>query len=778
MKSFLLLVVCVLITCPAFSQEEAGQTVNGIVRHATTRHGLQGASVVLTGTDVNEGTVTGDDGRFALENIPPGRYRLQVSFTGFARFEDEVAVIAGRPTVVNVNLEESSFILSEVTLESGREHFEPTLESISIEKALRIPANFFDPVRMATSYPTVVAASDQANSVVVKGNSPTGVLYRLNGMDIVNPNHLSNAGTIYDKPVVSGGGTNILSAQMLDRTDFYAGAFPASYGNALGGAFDMLLRDGNPERGQYTAQASLIGLDVAAEGPFSKASRSSYLVNYRYSTIGLLSKLGVQFGDEDIGFQDLSFNVSFPFRNEGHLNVFGLGGLSKNDFEAKDLEDIEEDKDFYNIDYDAKTAAAGFSYTVPVLENGSLFLGATYSVSDQERELERGAGTPEAILTLNDDRFSHKRDLVSAHLSYSVKASDKVDLKIGTLVNYSVDDLSIDRNFNFHPGGAPLVKDINGMLYQPYAEGTAGIGNSVVVNAGLRYVHFTYNGTNQLEPRVSVNVSSGKKSAVNVTYRLVSQTQVPFLYMLDGNKNLDLTKAHHGEVAYRYHFDRSVLKTELYYQQLYDVPVSMWFSALNLTEIDNQFFYVFAPGISTLRNAGEGTNRGINVVYEKPMYGNQYVLLGGSLYESTYTDEQGLERATRFSGNYSFTGTYGREWRKKEKNRTIGINTRIIYHGGMRESSPATTSPVISAGEPYYDNSDPYNVKLDDYFRIDLRVSFRKDKPGYTRTFAVDIQNLSANENEWYHYYDYSQQKIVTKYHLGIIPVLVYRIDF
>ena len=140
---------------------------------------------------------------------------------------------------------------------------------------------------MATSYPSVVAANDQGNSIIVKGNSPNGLLWRLNGLDIVNPNHLANAGTLSDKPISNGGGVNILSAQMLDRTQFYTGGFPASFGNALSGILDMNLREGSKNKAEGTAQASLLGLDLSLETPLSKNNNASALVNYRYSTVGL-----------------------------------------------------------------------------------------------------------------------------------------------------------------------------------------------------------------------------------------------------------------------------------------------------------------------------------------------------------------------------------------------------------------------------------------------------------------------------------------------------------
>jgi len=200
--------------------------------------------------------------------------------------------------------------------------------AITVEKTRRFPATFFDPARVMAAYPGVVNANDQANNMAVRGNSPNGILWRLEGLDIVNPNHTSNAGTLNDRATQNGGGVNILSAQMLGNSRFLMGALPADYGNVQSGILDMQLRDGNNQQSEFTNQVGLIGVDFAAEAPLSKAKKSSYLANYRFSTIGLLSALGMPLGDEEITFQDFSFKLAFPTKNAGKVSVFGFGGLT------------------------------------------------------------------------------------------------------------------------------------------------------------------------------------------------------------------------------------------------------------------------------------------------------------------------------------------------------------------------------------------------------------------------------------------------------------------
>jgi hypothetical protein len=247
---------------------------------------------------------------------------------------------------------------------------------------------------------------------------------------------------------------------------------------------------------------------------------------------------------------------------------------------------------------------------------------------------------------------------------------------------------------------------------------------------------------------------------------------VPSVFIYSRN-HFELTKSHNIELAIQQKFsDDLTVRSSLFYQGLLDVPVSAEasaFSSLNLLEETILPFRLYGYG--------SGENYGVDLAFEKMFYSSHYFLFGGSYYESRYKGSDGIERNTRWNGNYTLNGTYSKEWTKKSKNRTIALSSRLLYLGGLRESSIDVASSVLE-GQTIYDYSDPYSQKLRDYFRVDLRLSLRKDKPKYTRTFAIDIQNVSNQQNEAYHHYDFTQQKIVTKFQLGIIPVLVYRIDF
>ncbi|MDP5120963.1 MAG: TonB-dependent receptor, partial [Spirosomaceae bacterium] len=341
-----------IISLNSFSQ--INQSIRGKVTNAQTGATIPKATIKLEPTDFQ--TIADLNGSFTLQNIPPGRYLLTVSSVGFTTKQiTELLVQSGKELILDITLSPSESELAEAVVTAASPNLSGALTSlntITTEQVMRYPATFMDPARLAQSFAGVAVNNDQANGISVRGNNPNTLQWRLEGVQIVNPNHTSNAGTFGDLPTAAGGGVNILSAQLLGNMNFLTGAFPAEYGNVLGGVMDMRLRKGNDTEREYTAQVGLIGIDLAAEGPFSKNSKASYLVNYRYSFTGLLGLGGIDFGGEAIAFQDLSFNFSIPTKKLGDFTIFGMGGNSSNIFtSSEDPTEWEEEKSQFNIDF-------------------------------------------------------------------------------------------------------------------------------------------------------------------------------------------------------------------------------------------------------------------------------------------------------------------------------------------------------------------------------------------------------------------------------------------
>lgn len=762
------------------------QTIRGTVTDASQGRPLAGASIQLQHSgSTHTGAVTDEQGRFRLTNVPVGRQQLSVSFVGYEpTIINEVLVESGKEQVLDIQLQPGVQQLSEATAIGTRTDRNLSAEYITTEQVLRFPATYLDPARLATAYAGVVNAYDGTNNISVRGNSPNSLIWRLEGVEIVNPNHQSNAGTIGDRPTAAGGGVNMLSAQLLGTTRFLTGAFSPEYGNTVGGVMDMSLRPGNNERHEFIAQAGLIGLDLAAEGPISKQKGSSYLVNYRYSFTGLLGAMGISFGGEDIRFQDLSFNLAFPNRKGGRLTVFGVAGNSSNDFVAKATEEQEEDKDRNNISFTTRMAAGGLTLTQPL---GSRLLWKTalvLSANNSSRE-QSFPGDARFRANYENDDLEGSRYTLTTSLNYRINARNSV--KAGIYVTRAGHSLSLwraDRPAVVSSSLGPLfTNSLAGWMIQPYVNYQWLPVDNLTVNAGLFYNSFTYNKSQSLEPRASVRWEVLPGKAITLAYGLHSQPQLPQVYLARSvspmpptfdNGSLDFTKAHHLVAGYSHQFGPdSYGKIEVYSQMLFDVPVSSiagrTFSALNVIES-----YVNEP----LVNAGKGRNRGIELTFQKYLSKTYYLLASGSLYDSQYQATDGVWRDTRFNGKFTSNLTAGKEWTRSRDNRSRiwGLNGRITYAGGFRDRTIDVVQSQQQNTTVY--TSDDFNVQLPAYFRTDLRIYWKKSKTRYSRTLSLDLQNLTGAQNAAYSYFDAFQGKVVQKYQLGLIPILNYRWEF
>jgi len=239
-------------------QAQFSQQFRGTVTDQVLQQPLAGATVTIN--PLGRSVITDISGVFRFNNIPVGTYRINVSFTGFKEgVAENITVNSGKETVINVSLETMIHTESAVIVKAGSKKNKPlndmsavSARAFTVEETQKYAAAVNDPLRMATGFAGVFAADDGNNSVVIRGNSPTGLLWRMEGMDIPNPNHFSTPGN-------SGGGISILSSQLLSNSDFITAAFAAEYGNALSGVFDLKLRKGNNEKREYTGAKCCFG---------------------------------------------------------------------------------------------------------------------------------------------------------------------------------------------------------------------------------------------------------------------------------------------------------------------------------------------------------------------------------------------------------------------------------------------------------------------------------------------------------------------------------------
>ena len=772
-KPFLLLLIS-LFSSTIFAQQT--QTLRGKITDLDTQKPIEKASILID--NEKSGTLSDINGEFSFTKIPVGRHQLHISCVGYeAQTLVELLLESGKELVLDVKLKENSKQLAEAVVKAPSPNLAgavTSIQNITIEQVMRYPATFFDPARLAQTFAGVINDNDQANGMVIRGNSPNGMQWRLEGVEIVNPNHLSNAGTFSDRATQNAGGTNILSAQLLGNMNFLTGAFPAEYGNALSGVMDMRLRAGNNQKHEFTTQLGLIGVDLAAEGPLSAKKQGSYLVNYRYSFTGLLGLMGIDFGGEKISFQDISFNIALPTAKAGKFTIFGMLGNSSNIFETqRDASQWKYEKDAYDISFKGKMGVGGITHQKNIGKNAVWHSVLAYSgLNNQRLGYLLNASNYNSTLaesnTITKEKISFTTDLTK-------KISQNQVLKAGVFITQQYDNITNHYTNENFKGLAYSV------IFQPYINLSTNLNSKLKVNVGIHHLSYSLNKYISTEPRISMHYAISPKQNLGLAYGLHSQLQMPQVYFADilnsatSKVELGLTKAHHIVLSHQYWINKSAyFKTELYYQKLFNVPIvaaanNMYsdFSALNL--IEN-----FVS--QKLTNAGTGQNYGVELSFQKYLTKGFFMLSNLSLYNSTYQGNDGIERSTRFNGNHIFNLTIGKEWVRKQ-NQIWGTNARVVWLGGLRDT-PIDVAASTKAQKTVYVANEAFTIKQQDFFRPDVRVYWRKSKKSYSRVVSLDIQNVANVQNIAFSYYDFLQKQIVKKYQLGMIPMLNYRWEF
>jgi hypothetical protein len=772
------------------------QVVRGRVLDAETDRPLSQATITLEDAQQSHPTATDANGVFRYPKISVGRYQLRVQSLGYeSQTVAELVVESGKEQVIDVRLRPGTEQLAETVVKGIRPDNNLTsTQSITPEQVLRFPATYLDPARLATSFAGVVNTNDQANNLAVRGNSPNGLTWRLADVEIVNPNHLSNAGTIGDRPTSSGGGVNILSAQLLGPTRFLTGAFGPQYGNTLAGVMDMSLRTGNNERRELTAQVGLIGVDLAAEGPINRQRGSSYLVNYRYSFTGLLGLLGITFGGEAIQFQDLAVNLNFPTRR-GSLTLFGVAGASRNDFTAKADSLREEDKDRFNIGFTSRMGAGGLTYTQNLGSRWTWKLSAVASMNTNTRTQSPATlpllASPFGFGPYQRDHNTNGRATLLNQFSYRV--NDRSRWQTGLYLTRWYGSMRVDRDYrpiNLPDGNSRIQEGVLwAWLVQPFVNFQYRPRPTITLNAGLHGNFFTLNKNSaSLEPRLSGRWQTAERDAFTLAYGLHSQTQQPVLYISREtnffssravrNEGLGLTKAHHLVAGYTHEFSETAsLKAEAYYQALFDVPVSdlpgSVFSAINLLDTET-----FAVTPEPLINAGRGRNMGLELTYQKLLAKNYYLLLTGSVYDSKFSAQDGIWRDSRFNGRHAINFTGGKEITsiRRGNTHTWGFNAKLTQAGGFRDR-PIDEAASRVAGTTVYAGNE-YSVQLADYVRADVRIYWKKSRDRSSRTLSLDLLNATNAQNAAFSTFDALLGRVVPRYQLGLLPLLNYRWEF
>ncbi len=781
----LILIILILNNCSIAQSIGFTQTIKGTIFDADSKETLIGANILLKNKTTYIGAQTNELGDFNIEKVAIGAHTLEISFIGYETIVVQTTVQSGKATVLNLFLKGKMDTLQSVVIQADGKRVRGTsLLNFEQNKILLYPATFNGDVgRAMQNQAGVTGRNDWSNEIVVRGNSPKGVLYRLEGIEIPSPNHFGNLGA-------GGGGISMLAGAVLGNFDFYTGAFPATIGNAMSGVFDLTMRNGNSDKREHSIQAGILGLELNTEGYFEKGNKSSYLFHYRYTTTGLVLKwIPPKIAALIPKYQDFAFKIHLPSDNgNGDLDFFALYGDNLSQRVAKaDASKWVTSIDNENYRDENQTGIAGITYSLP-FNNGKSYLKSIVATTFTNNK--------SALSILNQEKnyeeeLSQQSDMQMMDLKYNLILNHKLNNQNTLRMGLDVARTNYAYQYHiFHPTTRNAYTPFNNIgvsdLFQTFAQWKHRFDDKWTLNAGLHYTRLVLNQTQALEPRLGLQYQRSDGQTWGLSAGLHSRPEHLSVYFLESttkwlkqtnNFNLKMPKAAHFVLSYETLFGKDWrIKAETYYQYLYDIGVekdgTRSLSMLNVASTKELF------GAKPLVSTGTGQNLGLEVTLEKAFAHPYHLLLTGSWYDSQFRDESGQRFNTVYNGRYGLNaiGGYAFVW-GAHKHKSLIFNGKGMIKGGNRytpldEAASKQLKKEVLQTQYFLAAQSPA------YWRVDASATYQVNQAFRTHTYTIEIQNVMNHQNIYYQFYDTKTLSLQNTYHFGLLANLNYKVEF
>jgi hypothetical protein len=763
------------------------QTVKGRVVDDISGQPLVGVGVVVN-NDGYLATYTDIDGYYNIPNVPVGRISILFSSIGMETvFMENISLNSGKELVVNLKMREEVMTVQEIVITAERDKLRPVNEmasisarTFSVADAERYAGAMSDISRMAQNFAGVGTPNDSSNDIVVRGNSPFGLLWRMEGVDIYNPNHFADGGA-------TGGAISMLNVNTLANSDFYTSVFPAEYANAYSGVFDIHLREGNYDIHEFTGQIGINGLEFGVEGPVSRKLKASYMASYRYSFLDALAYLGFDFGAGSAvpRYQDWTVKVNMPTPKSGTFSFFSIGGTGK-------VSIVDGESDFYNYADDISSqsgmAVAGIQYQKTLGHNQSLKITLAGSYSSFMAQID--SLNAETLQKERSQDAMLMREFQSLQAVHNVKLGSRLSMRSGlTGKRMAYKFISNDYSKTTYP------KDVNEIGYtflvQGFSEISYRASAQLTLDAGVNAQFLFLNQTWNIDPRLGISWKFRDKHEMTLGYGLHSQYLGLEIYMtklfsqavdskIYPNKYLDMTRAHHLVLGYQWRLAPSTrFKAEAYYQYLYNIPVDLYepyYSVINLGGMNfDKYGRVYVSDAT-------GFNYGLELTLERFLSQGWYYMATASVFESKFRSIDNMLRNTRYNSNFVANMLVGKEFeitrQATAKNIwSVGGDVKFAFAGGQRYI-PVDLEASKQAGSAVYIYEQAYVPRHPFYMRGDAKVWAKIQQRNVTHEIGVEIRNFTNRKNVYSYEYDVKLENMRTSYQTGLLPLGYYRITF
>lgn len=719
-------------------------SVEGRIFDKDTNEPLPFVNVAVKGTTL--GAVTDNDGNFLITGIKPGFVQIAATFLGYeTAVSDEVQVTTAKRAYVELALQSSETKLDEVEVVSTRteknKESPVSLRGIRLSEIENNPGSNRDISKVIQSFPGVGYTPSFRNDVIIRGGGPSESRFFLDGVEIPNLNHFATQGS-------SGGAVGIINADFISSVKYYAGAFPASRGNALSGVFEFTQQDGNKEKLSASATIGASDLALTLDGPLG--DKTTYIFSARQSYLQFLfDVIGLPFLPV---FNDFQMKVRSRLDDKNELIVTGIGALDRFRLNTE-LEDPDEEQQ-YILNY------------LPVNEQWNYTIGAVYKHYAKNGYsnlvLSRNMLNNTSYKYQNNDESSEEnkiQDYASQEIENKLRF-ENIYRKSGYKVTFGVGGEYAKYNNDTYQrlflGGELIDFNYNSAFEMFKWNGFAQVSKSFIkerlsLSAGIRsdannYSESMLDLSKQLSPRFSASYNITPSFAVSANtgryYMLPAYTTLGYKnndgVYINKQNDLQYIQSDHLIAGFSYKPNSKFeLTLEGFLKEYDNYPYSLT-DSLNLANKGADFGII---GAEEVISRGEGRSRGFEVFNRTQLPEKLRLLLSYTFVNSEFTDLEGNYIPSAWDSrhilNLTVTKAFKNNWNIGAKWRFVSGLPYTPYD--MQKSSLVQAWNVQGRGYLDYDRLN--SERLPVFHQLDLRVDKNFYFDNWSLMLYFDVQN-------------------------------------
>jgi len=759
-----LLICGFMIGTTAFSGVAATEgkvgSLTGAVIDAETQAPIVGATVSVI--DYDRGVATDDKGRFRIDRLAVGDYRIRISSIGYTPLLiTDIVIRSGRSSQVEAKLQMSTTEISGMTVTG--DYFtdlstQPTsMTSYSNEEIRRAPGSAGDVSRIMFSLPSIAKVNDLLNNLIVRGGSPTENSFYLDNIEIPNINHYQLFGT-------TGGPISLLNTDFIQEVEFSAGGFSSAFGDRLSSVMELTFREGNREATDLQAEISVAGFGFAGEGPIGKET-GSWMVSVRRSYLDLLADV------LDVGaiprYSDYQGKIVLDLSNRHRLSFLGVVGIDNIEFD-NDSEFATENIELGESD--GYEYAAGVNWRYLWGRNGYSNTSLSFL----------GTRVRENYYSTSGERTDWRNDLDGSAQLRNVnfyRIADRHELEFGFDFKYELDSYNeyADEAYDFFGQVIP-PKYVDFNVRSPkvgvFASYITQLTRRLRVTLGGRADYYKYTNNRSFSPRLALHYRLTPTSSFTGAFGIYYQTLPSvFLSQQERNKELNDPKAYHYVLGFQKNLREDTrLTIEGYYKRYDNFPLDR--TQPQLFIIDEVIYDVYTDYHPHLVGGGKARSYGIEMTLQKKLRAGLYGLIGASWFRSQYRDLKEIWRDRSFDNRIlvSVEGGY-------KPNKKWEFSLRWLFAGG----APYTPLDLNLSGlwnASVHDYSRVNESRYPDYHSLNVRVDRRFNFASSNMIVYVSVWNIYNRKNVALYYWDDGKKEPDVLHQWSILPIFGLKFEF